>query len=198
MDHDRSPRALRPARVGRGYDDRVTETDPPAATPPSPPSPSGATAQAPGERRLAHPPSDRYRAADPSPAEVEHRDAGASVARGLALAVVAAGIGGIAIVLLGGILTLTAGLVVVAAATGWAVGAGLRFGAGGRLRQRRRVVVALVIAVGSIAAGQLGLWQYARSEGGVLAPLDYLGEVYGPLVPLQFVAAAVAAWLAAR
>ena len=50
----------------------------------------------------------------------------------------------------------------------------------------------------SVALGQAGLWQYARTEGGVLAPLDYLAEVYGPLVPLQLVAAAVAAWVGAR
>ena len=96
------------------------------------------------------------------------------------------------------ILTFTAGLIVVAAATGWGVGAGLRFGAGARLRPGRRTAVALVIAVGSVALGQLGLWQYGRSEGGVLAPLDYLAEVYGPLVPLQFLAAALVAWLSAR
>ena len=50
----------------------------------------------------------------------------------------------------------------------------------------------------SIGLGQAGLWEYGRREGGVLAPLDYLAEVYGPLVPLQLLAAAGAAWLGAR
>jgi len=163
------------------------------------PSPSGTPAPTPGERRLAHPPSDRYRAAETTaPDAVAKPDPTASVARGLAIAVVAAIIGAIAIVVLGGVLTFTAGLIVVAAATGWGVGGGLRFGAGARLRPGRRVIVALVIAVAAIALGQLGLWQYGRSEGGVLPPVEYLVEVFGPLVPLQFVAAALVAWLTAR
>ena len=49
-----------------------------------------------------------------------------------------------------------------------------------------------------MVVGQLGLWQYARIEGGVLPPLDYLAEVFGPLVPGQFVVAAIAAWIGAR
>ena len=93
---------------------------------------------------------------------------------------------------------MTAGLVIVAAAIGWGVGAGLRFGAGPDLSPRRRVFIAVVLAIVSVALGQAGLWQYGRTEGGVLAPLDYLAEVYGPLVPLQLVAAAVAAWVGAR
>jgi hypothetical protein len=60
------------------------------------------------------------------------------------------------------------------------------------------VAIAVVLAILSIALGQAGLWQYAQNEGGVLAPLDYLAEVYGPLVPLQLLAAAGAAWLGAR
>ena len=207
MDHGRPPcgswprdaNPLRPAgsaRAGRGYDDRVTDPnqepgEPPAAIPPAP------EPVTPGERRLAHPPSDRYRLAETAPAD-ERPDAGASVARGVAIAVTAAGIGAVAIVILGGVLTVTAGLVIVAAAIGWGVGAGLRFGAQAHLPPRRRVVIAVVLAVGSVALGQAGLWQYGRDEGGVLAPLDYLTEVYGPLVPLQLVAAAIAAWVGAR
>ena len=116
----------------------------------------------------------------------------------MAIAVAVAGVGAVAIVILGGILTVTAGLIIVAAAIGWGVGAGLRFGAGHHLPPRRRVVVAAVLAVVSIGLGQAGLWEYGRREGGVLAPLDYLAEVYGPLVPLQLLAAAGAAWLGAR
>ena len=47
-------------------------------------------------------------------------------------------------------------------------------------------------------AGQVGLWLYAGSEGGVLSLVDYLGETFGPLVPLQVVIAPAAAWMAAR
>ena len=187
--------------AGRGYDDRVTDPnqEPGEPTPASRRAaiPPVAEPVTPGERRLAHPPSDRYRLAEAPPAD-ERPDPGASVVRGVAIAVAAAGIGAVAIVILGGVLTVTAGLVIVAAAIGWGVGAGLRFGAGPDLPPRRRVVIAVVLAIVSVALGQAGLWQYGRTEGGVLAPLDYLAEVYGPLVPLQLVAAAVAAWVGAR
>jgi hypothetical protein len=173
-----------------GYDDAVTETGPsPTPTP------------TPGERRLAHPPSDRYREAEAKRATAtaaETPDPGASVARGLAIAVVV-GIGGAAvIVVLGGVVTFTAGLVVVAAAIGWGIAAGLRFGAGDHLRPTRRMVTAVVLALGAVAFGLLGVWQYARMEGGVLPALDYLAEVFGLLVPLQLAVAAIVAWLAAR
>jgi hypothetical protein len=149
----------------------------------------------PGERRLAHPPSDRYRVAVPEPTETE---AVGSAARGAALALLSAAIGALAIVVLGGVLAISAGLLVVAAATGWAVGLGLRVGARDTLFSGRRSRVALVLAVGSIVVGQLGLWLYALTEGGVLGPIDYLGQVFGLLVPLEIVAAAVIAWISAR
>lgn len=164
-----------------------------------PPTPDDSTASSPGERRLAHPPSDRYRAAEARAAAAEAAGAPAtSIARGVAVAGIVAIVGAVLIVLLGGVLTLTEGLLVVAGSTGGGVGIALRWGAGGELSRRRRVVVALALAISAVALGQLGLWQYARIEGGVLAPIDYLGEVFGPLVPLEFATAAVIAWLAAR
>ena len=181
--------------VGRAaqarYDDAVTDPNPLPAQPPPP---------TPGERRLAHPPSDRYREAEAmrAAAAAATPDPAASVARGVALGVVVAILGAAAIVVLGGLVTMTAGLVVVAGVIGWGVAAGLRFGAGEHLRPDRRVVAAVVLALGAVGLGQLGVWQYARIEGGVLAPLDYLAEVFGLLVPLQFAVAAVVAWLAAR
>ena len=108
----------------------------------------------PGERRLARPPSDRYRAAEAAAAAAGSAatvDPAASVARGVAVATAIAIVGAAAIVYLGG-----------------------------------------------VALGQLGLWRYGLAEGGVLGPLDYLGQVYGPLVLLEFAAAGVVAWLAAR
>jgi hypothetical protein len=153
----------------------------------------------PGERRLAHPPSDRYHAAEArAAAAAAAGDPTASIARGVSVAVVVAIVGAVLIVVLGGVLTLTEGLLVVAGSTGGGVGIALRWGAAGELSRRRRVVIALALALGAVALGQLGLWQYARTEGGVLAPIDYLGEVFGPLVPLQFATAAAVAWLAAR
>lgn len=114
------------------------------------------------------------------------------------LAVVAALAGAAAITILGGMLAVSAGLLVVAAATGWVVGFGLRVGAGETVTTGRRVRLALGLALLAVVLGQLGLWLYARTEGGVLGPLDYLGETFGPLVPLELVAAALASRLAAR
>ncbi|MGZ8437646.1 MAG: hypothetical protein ACXWXR_03785, partial [Candidatus Limnocylindrales bacterium] len=96
--------------------------------------------------------------------------------------------GAAAISVLGGVVTVTAGLVVVAAATGWAVGAVLP----GRPR------TAVLLALLAVALGQLGLWAYALSQGGVLGPLDLLWQVYGGLVPLEFAASATLAWIGTR
>ena len=178
----------------------VTEPRPPDDPTPAD-TPIAAEPASPGERRLAHPPSDRYRAAEAAAAEAPQAappDPAASVPRGIAIATVVAIVGAVAIVVLGGILALSAGLVVVAAVIGWGVAIALRVGAGDHLAPRRRLALALTLSLGSVALGQLGLWQYARTEGGVLAPLDYLAEVFGFLVPFQFGAAAAAAWLSAR
>jgi hypothetical protein len=56
----------------------------------------------------------------------------------------------------------------------------------------------VALAVAAVVLGQAGLWLYARAEGGVLAPLDYLWEVYGVLVPLEVLAAGLVAWISAR
>jgi hypothetical protein len=114
------------------------------------------------------------------------------------LAAIAGIAGAAAITVLGGVLTVTAGLVVAAATTGWAVGTGLRAGRGARRAGAGPVRTALALAMVAIALGQIGLWAYARAEGGVLAPLDFLWQVYGGLVPVEFVTAAIAAWIAAR
>lgn len=100
--------------------------------------------------------------------------------------------------LVGGILTLTTGLLVVAGLTGLGVAVALRVGAGAHLRTGRRITLAVAFVCAAVALGQLGLWQYARTEGGVLPPLDYLAEVFGPLVLLEFGVAALVAWIGAR
>jgi hypothetical protein len=143
-------------------------------------------ANTPGERRLSHPPSDRYEQAarvtapDDTPA--------ATQGRRLTLGLIVALAGAAVIALLGGLATVTAGLVVVAAATGWAIGAVLP----------RRPGSAVGLAVIGVALGQAGLWTYALSQGGVLGPLDLLWQVYGGLVPVEFLAATIPAWIAAR
>jgi hypothetical protein len=204
----------------RGYDEAVTDPTEPAAStdptasavsgPPGDPTPTDPApadsaaddpaAPTPGERRLAHPPSDRYRAAEAqaAAAEADRPDPAASVARGLAIAVAIAVVGAAGIVVVGGVLSQTTGLVVVAGATGLLIAYALQVGAGDHLTSRRRIALAVGLTVLAIALGQLGVWQYARSEGGVLPLIDYLGEVFGLLVPLQFAAGIVAAALVAR
>jgi hypothetical protein len=71
-------------------------------------------------------------------------------------------------------------------------------GAGERLAQGRRIRLAVGLALLAVVVGQFGLWLYARTEGGVLGPLDYLGETFGLLVPSELLAASMVAWLTAR
>jgi hypothetical protein len=160
--------------------------------------------EAPGERRLGRPPSDRYRGTDqpavpPGGGEPtgggERGGAGqGSPARTVVTATVAATGGGLVITVAGGLLTMTAGLLVIAAVLGWVVGA--LVGLGGSVspdRQRRRVLAA-GLAIGGVALGQVGLWLVARQEGGTLDPVAYLAEVFGALVPLEVALAAGFAW----
>ena len=167
----------------------------PASTDAAPPTPM------PGEqRRLARPPSDRYLEAEAKAAEeaASRAEPSVSVAKGLAIALIAALIGALALVLLGAIATVTTGLIVVAGATGFAVGVALQLGAGMQLSRGRRIVLAVVLTVAAIGLGQIGIWQYGRAEGGVLPLVEYLAEVFGPLVIVEFVVGAVVAWVAAR
>jgi hypothetical protein len=124
-------------------------------------------ANEPGDRRplLDRPPSDRYVA--PAPA------ADATAARLDAILVPVALVLGtaVAFVVLGGIVTVTAGLVLVAAFLGWLTG---RFVSPPGL--------AAIIAVVAVIAGFLAIWLFGRLEGGVLDPIAYLFEVEGPVV----------------
>jgi hypothetical protein len=77
----------------------------------------------------------------------------------------------LAFVVLGGLLTVIAGLVIVAAFAGWLTG---RFvSPPGR---------AAAVGFLAVALGLLGIWLYGRMEGGVLVPIAYLFEVQGPVV----------------
>ena len=101
----------------------------------------------------------------------------------------------LAITVLGGILLVSAGLIVVAAAGGWAIAIALRLGSAGTIRPTTRLWLAVGIAVAAIVLGQIGLWLFARTEGGVLPFFDYLAQTFGPVVPVQLVVAPlVAAW----
>ena len=166
-----------------------------------------------GERRLTRPPSDRYRtapagapakAAGGQPASAgaarDAREAGTrpSPARGIAFGSIAAFVGAALIVLFGGAFAVSAGLLVVAVAVGYSVGVATVAGAADTLSTRRRPWIAASLAGLAVVLGQVGLWLYARAEGGVLPPIDYLAQTFGPLVPLESLLAAGTAWWRGR
>ena len=123
---------------------------------------------------------------------------GAAPARGIAWSVLVAIAGGAMIAVFGGPAGVTLGLVVVAVLIGRFVTLALLAGAGATMTPRTRTVAAVVVAVLGVLLGQVGIWLYARSEGGVLDLVDYLAEAFGWLVALQLIVAAVVAWATAR
>jgi hypothetical protein len=169
------------------------------ATPPTPDR--DAAPQEGGERRLARPPSERYAGAPPSPpSPSEGAEAGASgsAARGIAFGTVASIVGAASIVVLGGAVAVSAGLLVVAAVIGYAVALAMLAGAGDTISRPARGWVAAALAGLGVVLGQVGLWLFARTEGGVLPLVDYLGQTFGPLVPLEVLVAAGVAWWRGR
>ena len=154
-----------------------------------------------GERRLARPPSDRYRTVAPAAeagSDGEQAEAGGSLGRAVAFGALTGLVLASAITVLGGVLLITAGLIAVAGLGGWAIAVAVRAGGLDAVAPSRRRALAVGLAVAAVLAGQLGLWLFARYEGGVLGPVDYLAETFGLLVPLQFLVGVAAAWLAAR
>ena len=147
-----------------------------------------ATPQEPGERpnrtRLDRPPGARY----DQPAQAGDDAAPERPFSGIAWTAVIAIVGAAAIVALGGPLAVSLGLVVVAFLIGRLVGLALR----------ARWPAAVTITLLGILVGQLGIWLYARSEGGVLGLVDYLGQAFGWLVVAQLVIGAAVAWWTSR
>lgn len=149
----------------------------------------------PGERRLARPPSERFAV---QPDEPDRAVAPGSPGRGLGWGAAAAAMGAALTVLLGGVLAISAGLLVLWASAGNAVGIATRMGGGAALPAPRRTWTAIGLTLVGVAVGQVGLWGYATSEGGVLSLVEYLATTFGVLVPLQALLAVGAAWWAAR
>jgi hypothetical protein len=163
----------------------------------------------PGERYLRRPTSERSSGEDgqgkpeaaagkPEAAAAGDPEVAAAPGRGIAYGVVVSIVGALLIAILAGELAVTSGLIVVAAAVGWFVPRSIRLGARGSLTANQARIGAALIAVGGVVLGQVGIWLIARSEGGVLGITDYLGEVFGPLVPIELGVAALVAWLTAR
>ena len=120
----------------------------------------------PGERRpeLDRAPGDRYVAAAP-PTSTSDPLAPFLWPTAVMLGTI------IAFVVIGGLLTATAGLVIVAAFAGWLLGklVGPPWRAG-------------LLGLVTIVLGFAGIWLFGRLEGGVLDPVTYLLEVEGPFV----------------
>jgi hypothetical protein len=124
--------------------------------------------------QLERPPGERYRRSEP--AAGRDAPAGRLAAIWLPLAVVLGG--AVAYTLLGGVLAVTAGLIVIALFVGWLIG-----------KLVSPPPRAAVVGVLAIVVGLLGVWLFGRLEGGVLDPITYLDEVQGwPLVVLQLLA----------
>jgi hypothetical protein len=97
-----------------------------------------------------------------------------------------------------GPLAFSAGLVVIAIFAGRLIGLVTRSAGGPAISSDTRVVIALLITIGWFVAAQVAVWAYARWEGGALDLLDYLGQTFGPLVPLQLLVSVLVAWWSAR
>jgi hypothetical protein len=148
-------------------------------------------------RTLPHPPSDRYAhtggevtphgGPDPS-SELAAAAAGGWRAEAGAVGV-ATGTA-ILLVLVGGVLGLTTGLLFVAGAGGAMTG--LILAGSPRARSRLRVA-ALSLAVGAVVVGAVGGWLIALGEGGALGLLDYVWAMTGVLVPVEALVAALGA-----
>jgi len=158
----------------RPLDDRPTDGDVRRTAPPD---------DRPSTTRtiLERPPGDRYGPRPPS----ESRTAGPIGAPRPVLTVGV--VGAVGFVVLGGVLAVTAGLIVAAGLIGWLIGLLVR-----------PPGWAALIAVGVVLVGLLGIWLFGRWEGGVLDPIEYFAEVQGFLVPLELLAAGGLAAAASR
>ncbi len=159
--------------------------------------PSSPPAREPGERprassrRLDRSPGERYTVSAGATSPVSDRRGLAPLAAAVGIAIGAA----VLTVLLGGVLSLSSGLLLVAGASGWLIGRSAAAGGGSKGRKQ---ALGVAVAAGSVVVGQLGLWLFARSQGGALGLGDYLIQTWGLLSPAQLLVAGVAGWWAAR
>ncbi len=116
-------------------------------------------------------------------------------------------VGAAILVLVGGVLASTAGLLLVAGASGAGIGLALAGAAVAPpdlghdrtpVRRATAVRLAVVTACAAVLLGALGTWLVAIREGGVLGPLEYLWTTFGPFVPAELAVAAIAAAWGAR
>jgi hypothetical protein len=116
-------------------------------------------------------------------------------------------VGALILVLVGGIVASTAGLVFVAGATGAGVGLALARAAVppadaateppplGRVACMR---LAVALACTAVLIAAAGTWLVALREGGTLGPIEYLWTAFGPFVPAELIVASISAAWGAR
>jgi len=102
-------------------------------------------------------------------------------------------------VTVGGVLASTFGLLLIGGITGTVVGllvarAAVPDKAATPIPRRTVIRVAVAVALVGVALGDLGLWLFALTEGGVLGPIDYLWTTFGPFVPGVALVAVLTAW----
>lgn len=164
----------------------MSEPVPPRGDAAPPPAGGGSP---PGPPRLARAPGARYEA-PAAPAVAAPGSPARAVLGAVAVAAAAA-----LVVFALGLVDVGAGLLAVAAMTGWATALGLHWGGGGEgiARPGTRAALAAVLAGGAVAGGLLANWAWSLAEGGALDPLGYLAARYGLPLAAAFVAVAAAA-----
>jgi hypothetical protein len=148
-------------------------------------------------RRLDRAPGERYRAA---PGGDAAPDGAASNPRTRAIVavLVVADAGAVAFFLIG-LLDLGVGLLAIAAFLGWVIGvAVIWWGHDTLARGQRRIALAASLAAWAIVFAIAIDWGYALTQGGVLGPLEYVAQRYGPWGPLSVAVAAVVGGARAR
>ncbi len=147
-------------------------------------------------RTLDRPPSERYAhtggevptpGAHPAAVASERLRAGWLAEAG---AVGVAAVTAVVLIIVGGILASTTGLLFVAGVGGALTG--LLLAGSSRPRDRLRWA-GIGLAVAAVAVGAVGTWLFARAEGGALGLVDFLWATTGLLVPAEALVAAIAA-----
>jgi hypothetical protein len=108
-------------------------------------------------------------------------------------------LGAVALVGVGGVFSSTFGLLFAGGAMGAIIGlvaarAAVPDDSSTPASRRTVIRLAVALALCGVVAGDIGLWLFALSEGGVLGPLDYLWSTFGLFVPGVALVAAVTAW----
>lgn len=152
---------------------------------------AAAPAAKPTRTPLEQAPGERYRRGD---GEAASTSTAAVALRGAVVGLVGAAV----LVLLGGPFSLSVGLLVIAGAIGWAIGRAVSSPTGPAASSATRRAIAALLAVASVLLAQVGLWLFARSQGGALGPIDYLVQARGVVVPLEVAIAVLLAWRTAR